>query len=65
MSSADISNFSPEIRNFCYLKKCRYRLHFNTQFLILLIFFEFLKADLINMVAILMILAKLVTLGLL
>ena len=30
LSSADISNFSPEIGNFCYIKKYKYRLHFNT-----------------------------------
>ena len=30
LSSADISNCSPEISNFCYIKKYKYRLHFNT-----------------------------------
>ena len=30
LSSADISIFSPEISNFCYIKKYSYRLHFNT-----------------------------------
>ena len=30
LSSADISIFSPEISKFCYIKKCRYRFHFNT-----------------------------------
>ena len=63
--SADISIFSPETDNFGYIKKCRYRLHFNTKFLILLTFFESLKVVLINMVAILMMSAKLATLGLL
>ena len=29
LSSTDIRNFSPEINNFCYIKKYRYRLHFN------------------------------------
>ena len=48
-----------------YKKKYRYRLHFNTQFLILLAFLESLKVVLINMVEILMISAKLATLGLL
>ena len=38
-SSADISIFIPEIRKFCYIKKCRYRLYSNTFFLILLTFF--------------------------
>ena len=28
-SSADISIFSPEISKFCYIKKCKYRLHFD------------------------------------
>ena len=36
LSSADISIFSSEISNFCYIKKYRYRLHFNPLFLILL-----------------------------
>ena len=31
--SADISDFLPEISKFCYIKKCRYRLHFCTEFL--------------------------------
>ena len=30
LSSADISSFSPEISKFCYIKKYRYRLHFDT-----------------------------------
>ena len=30
LSSTDISIFSPEINKFCYIKKYRYRLHFNT-----------------------------------
>ena len=54
ITSADISIFSREISNFCYVKNYRHRLHFNTKFLILLTFFEFLKVFLINMVAILM-----------
>ena len=29
-SSTDISIFLPEIRKFCYIKKCRYRWHFDT-----------------------------------
>ena len=29
LSSADICIFSPEISSFCYIKKYRYRLHFN------------------------------------
>ena len=40
LSSADISIFSPEISKFCYIKKHRYRLHFNAWFLILLTFLE-------------------------
>ena len=61
---ADISIFSTEISNFCYIKKYRNRLHFNTHFLILLTSFEFLKVALINMVVTLMMPAKLATLGL-
>ena len=30
LSSADISNFSPEISKFCYIKKYMYRLHLDT-----------------------------------
>ena len=30
LSFADIGIFSQKIINFCYIKKCRYRLHFNT-----------------------------------
>ena len=30
LSYADITMFSPEISNFCFIKKYRYRLHFNT-----------------------------------
>ena len=30
LSSADISIFSPEISKFCYIKKYRYRLYFDT-----------------------------------
>ena len=62
MSSADISIFSPEISKFCYIKKCRYRLHFDAWFLILLIF---LKDFLIKMIIILMMSAKMATPGLL
>ena len=43
----------------------KYRLHFDTWFLILLIFFESLKIILVKMVTILMMLAKMATLGLL
>ena len=62
LDSADISSFSPETSNFCYIKKYWYRLHFNTQ---LITFFEPLRVVLINVVAILMMSAKLETLGLL
>ena len=30
LSSADVSDFSPEITHFIYIKKCSYRLHFKT-----------------------------------
>ena len=58
LSSADISNFSPETSKL-------YRLHFATKFLILLIFIESLKIVLIKKVTILMMSAKMTTLGLL
>ena len=38
LSSADISIFALEISKFCYIKKYKYRLHFDTSFLILLTF---------------------------
>ena len=65
LSFADISIFSLDIRKLCYLKKYRYRLHFNTWFITLLTFFESLKMVSINMVTILLILTKMATLGLL
>ena len=58
LSSADISIFSPEISKFCYIRKYKYRLHFDIQFLILLSFLESLKIVLINMVTILILSAK-------
>ena len=57
-------HFLPEINRFCYIKKNRYRLHFHTQFLILVTIFESLNIFLIKMVTILMMSAKTVTLGL-
>ena len=60
-TDTDIGIFSLEINNFCYIRNYRHRLHF----LILLTFFESVKVILINIVAILMMEAKLDTLGLL
>ena len=65
LSSADISIFSPEINKFCYIKKYRYRLDFDTYFLILLTFLESLIIILINMVTIVMMSEKMATPGLL
>ena len=65
LSSGDTSIFSPEISEFCCIKKYKYRLHFDTYFLILLTFFESLKIVLINMVTTLMKSAKMATLDLL
>ena len=64
LSFADISIFSPEISKVCYIEKYRYRFYFDTLFLFLLTFFEYLKICLINMVTILMMSAKIATLGL-
>ena len=64
-TSLDNSIFSRESSNVCYIKKYRYRLQFNTKFLILLTFCESLKIFLINMVTILMMSTKLATPGLL
>ena len=65
MSRADISNFSPEIIKFCYIKKYMYRLHFDTKFLIVLAFFESLRIVSIKKVTSLMMSAKMATPGLL
>ena len=63
MSSADISNFSPETNNLCFIQKYKYRLHFIAYFVIVLTFLESLMVALIIMVSILMMSAKLATLG--
>ena len=65
LSYAGINIFLQEISNFCYIKKYEYRLHFDTEFLILLTLFNSLKVILIDMVATLKMPAKLATLGLL
>ena len=54
MSPAGISNFSPEINKFFYIKKYMYRLHFDTKFLALCTFLESLKIVLIKKIKILM-----------
>ena len=56
--------FSPETTIFCYIKKYRYRLHFDTWFLTLLTCIESLKIVLINMVTMLMMSVKMDTPGL-
>ena len=65
LSPADISNFSPEISKFCYIKKYMYRLHFDTKLLILFTFPGFIKIFLTKNVAILVMSAKIATRGLL
>ena len=65
LSSADISIFLPEISQFCYIKKYRYRFHLDTYFLTLLTFLESLRIVLINMANIFMMSAKMATPGLL
>ena len=65
LSSADISIFSLKIRTFCYIKKYRYKMYFDSLFLILSTFLESLKIVLINMVTTLVISAKMAALGLL
>ena len=64
-SSTDSSIFVPKNNTFCYTKKYRYRFHLDTQFLILLTFRESLRISFLNMVTILMVLAKMATPGLL
>ena len=65
LSSADISIFSPEIRKCFYIRKDSFGLQFDTWFLILLTFLEFLKIVLKNMVKILMMSTKMAALALL
>ena len=65
LNSADISIFSPDISKFCYIKKYRYRLHFDTYFLIILTLLESLNIFLINMLIILMMSVKMATPGVL
>ena len=65
MIPADVSNFSPEISKFCYIKKYMYRLHFGTKFLNILAFLESLGIVLIKEVTSLMMSAKITTPGLL
>ena len=63
LSYADISIFLLEITKVCYIKKYKYRLHFDLYFLILLTF-ESLKIFEMNMVVVLIMLAKVAALGL-
>ena len=65
LSSADISNFSPKISKFCYIKKYMYRLHFDTKFLNILTFLESVKIALVKKVTILVLPAKMATPGIL
>ena len=65
LSSADTSILSPEIIKSSYIKKYRYRMHFDKLPLILLSYFESLRIVLINIVIILMMSAKMAGLGLL
>ena len=58
LSSADISIFSMEISNFFYIEEYKCRFQFKTE-TIVKNFFEPLKVVLLNMVAILMMSAKL------
>ena len=63
--SPGITIFPLKISKFCYIKKYGYRMNFNAYILLLLTFLEPLKFALIKMLAILMMSAKLATLGLL
>ena len=64
LSSTDISFFSTEIGNFYYIKKCKYNLHFKYITSNYLNLFYPFKVYFITMVTILMMSAKLATLGL-
>ena len=63
MRSANINIYLPEINNFCYIKKCRFRVHFKSLFAFILSLFESWNVVLINMVAMLTMWGKLATLG--
>ena len=63
LNSADISIFLLEISKFCYIKEYKYRLYFDTLFLIPSTFFGSLKIILIKMVTVFMMSAKMATLG--
>ena len=65
MSPAGISNFSPEISEVFYIKKYMYRLHFDTKFLVLCTFLEFLRIVLIKKFKILIMSAKMTAQGIL
>ena len=58
---ADVSFFSPEISKFCYIKKYRYRFHFDASVLFILSYFDPLNTVLINMVTTFMMSAKMAT----
>ena len=64
LSSTDISFFFNDNQQLLLPQEIQIKMHLNPQFSILLTFFKSLKIVLINMVAILMISAKLATLGL-
>ena len=65
MSPAGISNLSPEISKFFYIKKYMYRLHFDTKFLVLCTFLESLKIVLIKNVKILIMSSQMTAQGVL
>ena len=65
MTPAGISNFSPEISKFFYIKKYMYRLHFDTKFLVLSTFIESLKIVLIKKFKILIMTVKMTAQGIL
>ena len=65
LSSADVSFLLPGISKSANIKKYRHRLHFGSQFLILLTFLESLKIFSINLVIILMMSVKMATQALL
>ena len=65
LSSADVSIFSVKIAKFCYIRKCRYGFYFDAYLLTFSVFFGSLKIAFVNMLTILMMSAKMATLGLL
>ena len=61
LTFADITIFLWKSVNFCYIKKYRYRLHFDASFSVVSTLFEYLEIVLTNMITILMMISAKMT----